>query len=149
MIYPNQKKARNNLLKQKAKLVGVRAGTFGKDDTFVTGGGVPGRQREAAVADSEDDDPNFDNLEDQLLGQANQYERDFNKMMGRLNDIDNMMSGNDLKYIKEMMDYSQQSLMGHTIGYAKLREKVHEMGDDVFNEIEISSTQMSKADKDV
>ena len=39
--------------------------------------------------------------------------------------------------------------MGHTIGYAKLREKVHEMGDDVFNEIEISSTQMSKADKDV
>jgi len=27
--------------------------------------------------------------------------------MGKLTEIDNMMSGNDLKYIKEMMDYSQ------------------------------------------
>jgi hypothetical protein len=61
LIYPNQKKARNNLLKQKAKLVGVKAGTY--DDTFVTGGGVPGRQREANEADS-DEDPEFDNLED-------------------------------------------------------------------------------------
>jgi len=40
------------------------------------------------------------------LGQANQYEKDFNKMMAKLTEIDNMMSGNDLKYIKEMMDYS-------------------------------------------
>jgi hypothetical protein len=42
-------------------LVGVKAGTY--DDTFVTGGGVPGRQREANEADS-DEDPEFDNLED-------------------------------------------------------------------------------------
>ena len=82
----------------------MKAGTY--DDTFVTGGGVPGRQREANEADS-DEDPEFDNLEDLLLGQANQYEKDFNKMMGKLTEIDNMMSGNDLKYIKEMMDYSQ------------------------------------------
>lgn len=64
LVYPNQKKARNNLLKQKAKAVGVRAGTFGKDDTFVTGGGLPGRQKESAAADSEDEDLEFDNLED-------------------------------------------------------------------------------------
>lgn len=70
-------------------------------------------------------------------------------MMGKLTEIDNMMSGNDLKYIKEMMDYSQQSLNGHTIVYAKLREKVNEMGDDVFNEIELSAQQMSKPDKEV
>ena len=70
-------------------------------------------------------------------------------MMGKLTEIDNMMSGNDLKYIKEMRDYSQQSLNGHTIGYAKLREKVNEMGDDVFNEIELSAQQMIKPDKEV
>jgi len=46
MMYPAQKKARNNLLKEKAKMVGVKAGTY--DDTFVTGGGVPGRNREEA-----------------------------------------------------------------------------------------------------
>ena len=60
-------------------------------------------------------------------------------MMAKLTEIDNMMSGNDLKYIKEMMDYSQQSLNGHTLGYAKLRERVSEMGDDVFKQIELAA----------
>lgn len=34
-------------------MVGVRMGTFGKDDTFVTGGGVPGRMKTAAPAQEE------------------------------------------------------------------------------------------------
>jgi len=58
MMYPAQKRARNNLLKEKAKMVGVKAGTY--DDTFVTGGGLPGRNRE----EDSDHDPEFDALED-------------------------------------------------------------------------------------
>lgn len=122
-------------MKEKAKMVGVKAGTY--DDTFVTGGGLPGRNR--VIEENSDHDPELDEIEDQLLGKASQYEKDFNKMMTKLTEIDDMMSGNDLKYIKEMMDYSQQSLNGHTVGFAKLRERVSEMGDDVFKEIELAA----------
>jgi len=54
MTYEHQKKQRNTLLKQKAKLMAARQGSTGAKvlfdvdagpDTFVTGGGIPGRNK--------------------------------------------------------------------------------------------------------
>lgn len=43
-------------------------GTFGKDDTFVTGGGVPGRMRTAAAEEpEEEEEKEFEWAEDKLL----------------------------------------------------------------------------------
>lgn len=49
---PDLKKKRNDSLKTRARLVSGRAEnkpnpyTFGKEDTFLTGGGLPGQKRE-------------------------------------------------------------------------------------------------------
>ena len=129
-------------------MVGVKAGTFGKDDTFVTGGGLPGRDKTEGN-DDEVDDPEFENLEDELLNDANKHDQDFKNMMVKLNEIDEMMSGSDLKYIKEMIDSSQQSLNTHTVGYARIKSKVNEMGEEVFKEFESTAGQLNKKDREV
>ena len=49
------KKARNALLKHKVKMtVGAATYKSGKDDTFVTGGGLPGRGRTAKLEGEEE-----------------------------------------------------------------------------------------------
>jgi hypothetical protein len=63
VTYDNQKKARNALLKHKAKMVSVKLGIFGKDDTFVTGGGVPGRKRDQ----ESDEEKEYEFAEDKLI----------------------------------------------------------------------------------
>jgi len=100
MTYGNQKKARNALLKHKAKMVGVKMGTYGKDDTFVTGGGVPGRMRTAQVEEPEEEERDFDFAEDKLLDDNERTERDFQEMMNNLNRMDNIMRSDDLRYIR-------------------------------------------------
>lgn len=77
-------------------------GTFGKDDTFVTGGGVPGRMRTAAAEQEpeEEETKEHENLEDKLLDDNDKTERDFQEIMNNLNKMDNMMHGDDLKYIR-------------------------------------------------
>jgi hypothetical protein len=82
-------------------MVGVKMGTFGKDDTFVTGGGVPGRMRTAAAEEpEEEEEKEFEWAEDKLLDDNDKTERDFQEMMNNLNRMDNMMHGDDLRYIR-------------------------------------------------
>ena len=67
------KKKRNDILKQRAKLITGELGKnpylqFGREDTFVTGGGLPGRNRRTANVEvneeDDDDEQEYDCLED-------------------------------------------------------------------------------------
>jgi hypothetical protein len=52
----------------------------GKDDTFVTGGGLPGRGKTAKMGgecEESEEEPEFENLEDELLLKVNKHEEDF------------------------------------------------------------------------
>lgn len=82
------KKKRNEILKQRAKQITGELGKnpymqFGREDTFVTGGGLPGRNRRTANVqqendDEDDEDKDYDCLEDQLLAEVDKHEKDFN-----------------------------------------------------------------------
>jgi hypothetical protein len=69
------------------------------DKTFVTGGGVPGR-KERKDADEDSDDDLFMNEEDELLDIVDKQEKDMKDMLKYLNDVEEMMSGNDLAHIR-------------------------------------------------
>jgi len=81
------KKKRNDILKQRAKLITGELGknpylSFGREDTFVTGGGLPGRNRRTANVEAEqeedEEEKEYDCLEDQLLAEVDKHEKDFN-----------------------------------------------------------------------
>ena len=104
--YDAQKKHRNELLKQKAKMMSNPTNQANgakilfdadmhqpKEKTFVTGGGVPGR---AKKAEDSDDDDLFLNEEDELLDIVDKQERDMKDMLKYLNEVEEMMGGNDL-----------------------------------------------------
>ena len=100
-------------------------GTFGKDDTFVTGGGVPGRMKTAAPdqeEEEEEEEKEYENLEDKLLDDNDKTEKEFNEMMNNLDGMGNMMHGDDLRYIRQMMEYSEQSMNTHMKGYVKIKD---------------------------
>lgn len=68
VTYQQQRKARNALLKHRAKMTVGNATFKGSDDTFVTGGGVPGRHKTAKLEDSEsEEEKEYEMLEDKLL----------------------------------------------------------------------------------
>ena len=82
---------------------------FGKEDTFLTGGGLPGRGlREDEILDEEEDD-----LGEQLLREVDQYEKDFKKMFAHLKDVEDMLNGEDLPTIQEMILISDDRMKGH------------------------------------
>ena len=94
------------MLKMKAKAMGNKSGKVLFDidagqDTFITGGGVPGKKKH----DETDEIPEkiYDNEEDQLLDNVDKMEEDMKEMMRYLNEVENMMSGDDLSQIKRMM----------------------------------------------
>ena len=116
--------------------------TFKKDDTFVTGGGLPGRNKTAApeeeqLESSEEED--YENLEDKLLADVERHEKDFKAMMKYLNEVDGMMHGNDLKYIREMIGYSRKTMGNHMLGYNKIKDSVFQMGDEAISSMEGAS----------
>ena len=109
VTYEAQKKARNALLKHKAKMGGEKYGRLGKDDTFVTGGGLPGSRLPRHLEESDEEEevrPVFDSLEDELLDKVDGYEKDFKDMMTYLCEVEGHVGGNDIKYIREMIGYS-------------------------------------------
>lgn len=80
VTYETQRRARNALLKHKAKVTPGYNYKRGNDDTFVTGGGVPGRGRTAQVekdAEESEEEQFFESLEDELLMKVDKHEKDF------------------------------------------------------------------------
>ena len=100
---PKQKKRERLLLKERAKQVTGELGKnpylFGKESTFVTGGGLPGRQKAEgdSQADEESEENMDEDLEDQLLREVDQHEKDFKDMFEYLNDIEDLLHGNEIK----------------------------------------------------
>ena len=62
-------------MKHKAKMAGEPY-KAGRDDTFVTGGGLPGQRRQRIEEESDEEEPKpvFDSLEDELMNKVNGYE---------------------------------------------------------------------------
>ena len=139
MTYEHQKKQRNALLKQKAKLLkggptkqsnGAKVlfdydAAMEKEHTFVTGGGLPGRKRDGG--ESSDEDKFYLNDEDELLEQVEKHERDMNDMLKYLNEVEDMMGGNDLAQIRKMMKYSNDTMEQHKVAYDKIKTNVDGM----------------------
>jgi hypothetical protein len=108
------------MLKQKAKLItqGIPKQSNGarvlydedylnpqKENTFVTGGGVPGKRKVVAGDEESDEDKYFLNEEDELLDIVDKQERDMKDMLKYLNEVEEMMGGNDLAQIRKMIRY--------------------------------------------
>ena len=114
VTYEAQKKQRNNLLKMKAKAMTNNTGKVLFDidtgeNTFITGGGVPGRKKK----EEEEEDVQekvYDNEEDKLLDNVDKMENDMKEMMKYLNEVESMMGGSDLEQIKRMMKCTDQSM---------------------------------------
>lgn len=124
--YENQKKARNELLKHKARVLAAKE--EGKEvlfdidqneDTWITGGGIPGKKRKKnkkkfveEVVPKED--RVYTCLEDELLDEVDQHQEDMKRMMAELMECDEMMAGTDLSHIHRMINATEQSLKQHT-----------------------------------
>lgn len=52
-------------------------------------------------------------------------------MMAYLQEAEDMMAGNDLKAIRQMIDVSRQSLSTHTVGFDRVKEQVEQMNREV------------------
>ena len=124
------------MLKMKAKAMGNKSGKVLFDidagqDTFITGGGVPGKKKH----DETDEIPEkiYDNEEDQLLDNVDKMEEDMKEMMRYLNEVENMMSGDDLSQIKRMMKCTDQSVDQHVAHYDLVKAQVDELNKGAMN----------------
>ncbi len=93
---------------------------FGKESTFVTGGGLPGRQPKKQDEDSSDSFEQDEADEDRLLREVEQHEKDFNEMLEYLNDVDDMLHGSELQEIKRMKDISGMRMKEHVQAYEQI-----------------------------
>lgn len=131
------RKQRNELLKQKAKMMSNPTKQANgakilyeadlppqKEKTFVTGGGVPGR---AKRMEEDSDDELFLNEEDELLEIVDKQEREMKDMLKYLNEVEEMMGGNDLAQIRQMMRYQNETMEHHINSYDKIKSTVDEM----------------------
>lgn len=126
VTFDNQKKARNELLKMKAKALGggstkaangnVLFDIDAEGDTFVTGVGIPGKKTKKGkmvIFDptKEDEENKFYAFpEDELMERVDKTEREMKEMMNYLNAVDDMMGGDDLAQIKKMLKYTSSSV---------------------------------------
>lgn len=141
VTYENQKKQRNELLKAKAKMFSKEQSTGqrvlydedlfkpSKEKTFVTGGGLPGRMKKA----DDSDDDYFMNEEDELLEIVEKQERDMKDMLKYLNEVEDMMGGNDLAHIRQMIRYTTETMDHHIQSYDKIKSHVDEMNKGKFS----------------
>ena len=90
------------------------------DGTFVTGIGIPGRKGKKAPAPS-DDQKYYGSLEDELMDRVDNTEKDLHDMMKYLNQVEDMMAGNDLGHIRKMLDYTTQSVKHHSKAYSNIK----------------------------
>lgn len=72
----------------------------------------------------------IEDLEKYLLGEVDQYEKDFHDMFAYLNDVEEMLHGNDVDTIREMMDISDKRINGHISQYDQMQSRVISMSDD-------------------
>lgn len=95
---------------------------------------MPGKKRKkfTGVEESDDEDKFFLNEEDELLDQVDKHERDFKDMLNYLNEVEEMMGGNDLAQIRKMMRYQNETMDQHIKAYDKIKTSVTEMNKEAL-----------------
>lgn len=131
-------------------------GSKGSDFTFVTGGAVPGSKfkgrkashsRERDEQSDVEDQPEFLELEDELLVEVEKHEEDFKTMMKYLNEVESLVCGSEFTQIQSMIGCGQDHLGVHVKGYDKLFKDINTMRDDALDTIKLAAKYDSKAAK--
>ena len=105
---------------------------FGTENTFVTGGGLPGRgRRDGDYSDGDDNAHMYLTEEERLLAKVEGYERDMQEMLKFLDGArETSQGGDDLKAIRRMLDATSQSVDNHMAAYTNIGAQVVEMNKD-------------------
>ena len=118
----------------------------GGANTFVTGGGLPGQQRE--LTDKELETKKYYRYEeDELIDNVGDIEAMMKESMSYLEETESMMNGDDLAKIARMIKLSKESMGHHMHGVDTVRDNVGIMnGDalDVMDEMAHVSTDNMK-----
>ena len=62
--------------------------------------------------------------EDELLDQVDFYEQEMNEMYKYLNEVEELIKGNDLRAIEGMMEVTKDGMSQHFDAYDKLKEQL-------------------------
>lgn len=68
-------------------------------------------------------------------------------MMAYLNEIESQVSGNEIKYIREMIGYSRETMGNHMQGYDKIKQGIEGMGEEAIESLKQSSKYDAEAQK--
>lgn len=117
----------------------------GGANTFLTGGGLPNKDK-----DSDEEDQiatvkppkHFKNEEDEMLDKVEGFEREMKEMLDYLNDVSDMMAGDDLSKISKMIKYSKKSMGEHVKAIDNIRDNVECMNQEAMDNI----TDMAEVD---
>ena len=60
--------------------------------------------------------------EDELLDDLDEHERDMNEMLKYLSEVEDMIKGQDLKSIQQMMDVTKETMSQHFQAYDKFKD---------------------------
>jgi len=99
---------------------------FGTENTFVTGGGLPGRGRhDGGDSDGDDNAYLFLSEEEALLAKVEGWEKDMQEMLKFLDSAkETSKGGDDLKAIRRMLECTSQSVDNHMAAYSNIGEQV-------------------------
>jgi hypothetical protein len=75
-------------------------------------------------------------LEDELLDEVDQHERDMNDMLKYLSEVEELIHGQDLKSIQSMMDVTKDNMDQHFQAYDKLKDSISTMNKQAEDAIE-------------
>ena len=95
------------------------------ENTFITGGGVPGKKKFAEEEFKEE--KIYQNEEDKLLDDVDNLENGMKEMMKYLQEVESSMNGGDLEAIKRMMKCTDQSMDQHISHYDQLKSQVDDL----------------------
>ena len=142
------KRERNERLKKQAKEISVKTSELGSqaagnpvrsgkvifdvdgddDGTFVTGVGIPGKsKKKKAAMQIVGTEKFYAREEDELLDRVNNAEADMMKMMKYLDNVEDMMGGDDLAHIRRMLNVTSGAVKHHSSAYGNIKTDIEAM----------------------
>jgi len=67
------------------------------------------------------------------LREVEQHQNDFKDMFGQLNEVDEMLHGDDLYYMRQMKDISGHRMHDHLQNYDKIQNNMVKLAEDAVN----------------
>ena len=68
-------------------------------------------------------------------------------MMAYLDEVESQVSGNEIKYIREMISYSRETMGNHMLGYDKIKQGIEGMGEEAIESLKQASKYDTEAKK--